>query len=179
MHRVSADTEVRGELVRALTHNLRADEMRVVLKKFNVKEIDPNAWYLVSDLLAIAEEIFRVRRAADAMFDMVAMGMAATSFSPLAHQHANVREFLKMLQASHDKLYRGADTGYIKVDDLSEKHVALHLRSAWPDDLNYGNLYSWIKTVLPTGTVFKIYYDRNSVRADHGGDETIYHVEWK
>ncbi len=167
--------EIIGATLSSLLENLRADEIRPYLKKHGLEHIDPEKWYPAALWLAVFEDL---KQETNAVSNMVAVGMSIANkvILPPELEEATAPEILTAWGHIYDIQHRGADAGKITTEKISDNEYQVVLSTLYPDDLEYGVAYGFVKRFSPPGTAFSISYANESDRRARGGDVTILSV---
>jgi hypothetical protein len=155
-----------------------ADEVTPVLERHNMLDLNPDEWYPLGRWMAFIDDL---RGKEGAMYDFVAVGLRVAEVTYLPPQVLQMPFEMLMTTAipqGHSVGYRNGYTGYCKVERVGPGHLLYRLNSPFPDDLNYGIFFGYVRRFLPKGTKFTVKYDETAPRQDHGGDETLIHVIW-
>lgn len=172
------EIEVIGQSMLSIVHNLRSDEIRPILEKYELTDINPDEWYQAQNWLHAMNEI---AAETDVMSNFVAIGMqiAENVVLPPELQNATLPQVLEAWDAIYQIQHRGGDIGYVKVETIDEKNYRTIHRHLYPDDITYGLAYGWCKRFLPAGVIFKVRYEDPFKRMDVGDHhETVILVSW-
>jgi hypothetical protein len=172
------DAEVLGGAISGFVQAVNRDAILPHLKKVGLNNIEPDKWYPKQQYLDLYNSIEEANEAA--MFDFVSIGMtiAQTAWPPEMDE-LPFEEIVRGWGERFDAVNRGADRGYIRVEQVEERHWKIIKCLPDPDDLNYGVVYGVCKRFLPPGTRFSVTYDPEVARRDTGGEETIFHIRWE
>ncbi len=171
--------EISGNLAISLLVNLQAEDFRPFLQKYGFADVKPDQWYSYQDFLNIFRE---VSKQPGAMFDFVAVGMAAVDRYDLPTQIASMsleEFFLKVMPTLIDRQYRNGTPTRISVEKVAERHLLIKTATAYPDDTAYGFMYGFARRFVSRGSQFTLKYDENHTRHDFGGENTLIHLTWK
>ena len=115
------------------------------------------------------------------MFNFVAIGAAIseTAYLPPEVESMSFEQVIFAINDYYQMQHRNGDAGQISVEKVEDKHVVLYVRVPYPDDLEYGTAFGFARRFLPPNTHFIVQYDKDAVRHDQGGEETIIHVTWE
>ncbi len=170
-------TEIIGQNVLAFIQNIKVGDIRPILERHQLVDIDPTAWYPLSKWLDVLTDI---SNESDSTFNFVAIGMAIaqTAVLPPEVENMTFEEFMFGLDTFYQMQHRNGDAGTIKVEKPEKNHLIIKVRVPYPDDLEYGTAYGFAKRFLPRGTKFIVKYDENTPRREEGGEYTIIHITW-
>ena len=171
------NVELQGNTVQAFLKSLTHENYQHILEKYGLTHVDTQGWYRLQVVLdALAE----IADQGGGMMDLVGIGMAAAEVSLIPPQAMEmpVYQFFKVYEQLYPTRYRNGDAGWISTDIVSERHVIITSNVPYPDDLWYGLLYGLAKRLSPPGARFVVKYDSKQPRKEHGGDTTIYHINW-
>ncbi len=178
--RCDPNLEVIGQQAIAFFNNARSAEIRPVLTKYGLANIDPGAWYPLQSLLDVLSDLSE-EPDWSANFVSIGMALAETADLPPESQGAPVEEFLMRLDAGYQAWHRGGDTGMFEVQKLAEGHFQLvnEITTAYPDDMVYGLVYGFVRRLLPQGASLTVRYNESGgPRRDLGGDFTVLDISW-
>ncbi len=170
-------TEMSGKLATSLLTNL-AENFKPLMAKHGLAQIDPDKWYPMQQVVDVFKE---VSEQSGAMFDFVAIGMAAVERYVLPPELAHLtleQFFLNVVPKLHLTQYRNGDASVIDVEKIGEKHLKLTVTSPYPDDTAYGFLYGLARRFSQKGASFTLKYDEHAQRHDAGGNDTILQLTW-
>jgi hypothetical protein len=174
---LSNDQELLGILVKTYPSAINYDNFKEIYAKHGLDNVDPNKWYPAQSIANVVNEIADVQTGA--MFDFVSIGIAMIDELPIPGiGQLSFVDIMKGLDAVLQQTNRGSDTGYVKVEEVSDKHLKIHIRSIAPDDVVYGSYYALARKSLAKGTSFTVFYDPDAPRRDDGAQETIIHIKW-
>ena len=171
------DHEISVHFLLNMKNAINSERFADLFEKAGLGDKQPDEWIPFQTFLDILNEL---DAQGGAMLDFVAIGMNAISQAifppeftamPFETQIAN-------LGLQYPYFNRGTNYGYIKDNLVKEGHMQYHILTPFPDDWWYGIFYGGAKRFLPAHLRFKVYYDKEKSRFEHGGDETIIHVEW-
>jgi hypothetical protein len=114
--------------------------------------------------------------------DLVSIGMKLVECAPMPPQFASlpILAILQSAPAAYKLTDRGTDPGDIRCEVVADKHVKLYFRLPDPDDQLYGITYGYMRRFAsPRGIRFTVYYDKEALRREEGGEYTIIHVTWE
>ena len=175
----SPDAEVIGTLVYTYTDNLQAEEIRPVIEKYGLVDVDRFGWYSLSNLLKVLNEL---SHNANVMSNMVAIGMKIGADIPMppGMENPTLPEVLMVWNDLYQAVHRNADVGKVVIEKVTDTHYKTIHSNPYPDDMTYGIMYAYGQRFLPRGSGFTVYYDEDEPARDHGGtsDSTIVHITW-
>lgn len=176
-HAPKTTAELTGMTVKALTTTIMHDDIANLLRRHNLEEIDPQAWYPAQDLANLFEEI---SRAANASPTFVSLGMAAAEIG-IAALPAPLKELpLDVLLSKYDDIWqsrhRNGEIGHIRFEKVNDNHMILRYNAIYPDDIFYGVFYAYVRHFRPRNMGFSVAYDDTLPRQDDGGSESVIHI---
>jgi len=175
----SPGTEVLGGAMLSYIDNLRQEEFRPLLEKYNVTNIKPDKWYPLLPWLHAINEL-STRRNFDEV--MVAVGMKVIEYaaSPEELKNVTLDIWLEGWNEHFQINHRNGDVGKIITQKIADKHYRTVHRHIYPDAMNYGIVYNAAQKFLPQGTQFTVKYEDIFNRLDYGdADETVIIVKWE
>jgi len=166
-----------GQTVRALFENTQQNSVRPYLEQHNLLDADANKWYPLQAVLDILSDL---SEQGDAMFNFVAIGMAAADLSPLTPQAKAMalEQFLLAYPTIYQQRHRDGDPGRVQAEKVADNHIVMRLETPYPDDIMYGLLYGFARRFMPAGKMVRVTYDDDAPRREQGGPATILHVVW-
>lgn len=172
-------TETLGLMLNSWYDNLQGDEVRPIMEKHGMVNLEPHTWYPVQMLLDATNEIAE-------NFNMtpnfVAIGMKIGEGVPLppGMENPTLEEVLMIWDNLYQGLHRGGDVGGIKIEKVSDTYFKTIQSGIYPDDMSYGVLYAYGQRFLPRGTSFDVFYDPDVTPRDQGGtgEATYINIEW-
>lgn len=169
--------EVIGQVMMSYIDNIQAEEIRPLLEKYGVVNIEPEAWYKLQPWLNVINELSKQPNFTS---NMVAVGLKVAEYAVMPPEMKDVTLDM-ILMGWNEHFYvnhRNADLGHITTEKVADKHYLMTHCHVYPDDLSYGLAYGFARIMLPKGTQFEVWYDKDYIRLDHGGDKTLLHVQW-
>lgn len=178
MRKLGCDPEIEtiGFNMLALINNVNASDIRPLLEKHNLVDIDPDTWYPAQKWMAVFNEM---GSQSGGMFNFVAVGMSVAEKLPIPPEMSTLEAVLENWNALYQMQHRGGDIGYVDFEKRSDKHYVTIHNHLYPDDFNYGLAYGFAKRFSPAGTHFTVKYDDHEPRLDEGGERTLIHVTWE
>ena len=170
--------ELTGTAVRSLFVNAFHPQIKPILDKHGVSEIDPDGWYS----MALLKEIFKdISERGDSIFNFVAIGIAAAEISPLPPDVLRLSplEFYAAYNEVFQTRHRGGNPGGLIAEPANDNTVRITLVTPYPDEVMYGLMYGFAKRLLPTGTHITVRYVDDSLRRDLGSEETVLLLRWE
>ena len=171
--------EFLGVNVTAFANNLRGDQVRPVLERHNLVDLDPYGWYPLANWMNALNEM---SMEPDFMSNLVAIGMGIGQVTPVPEDmdEPTLEKMLMAWNAIYQGIHRYGDVGEIVCEKLADKHLRLTFTDMYPDDFSYGIIHGYARRFLPQGTHFTVYYDPDLRPRDRGGDgPTVVHVTWE
>ncbi|MBC8172012.1 MAG: hypothetical protein H7X77_10080 [Anaerolineae bacterium] len=169
--------EIIGQTALSLITNIMHDDIAGILKRHDLEQIDPAAWYPIQSVLDVLSEISEGENASSAF---VSIGMAAGKLGydslPDAVKQMSLGDFLVLYSKHYQSRMRNGDAGWIKVEQRNERHSVIQSCIPFPDDVFYGVFYAYARLYRPAGKGFTVKYDEQLVRHDDGGEFTTLHV---
>jgi len=172
----SNNHETSGSTIMPYKDAINVDNFAGIFSRHGLGEIDPDAWYPMSKMVDIFNEMSEKSQ----MMDFVSLGMKMGEQLRLPPELANMSflDLVRGLEDTYNYNNRGDDSGYIRGEIVSDNHVIIHYRCPYPDDLLYGSLYGYARRFLPNNAKFVVKYDEKAKRMEQGGRETVIHVTW-
>ena len=81
-----------------------------------------------------------------------------------------------MMEHSYHMQHRKGDIGNVVTEKIDEGHFKLTDTGIYPDNLQYGVCYGFVRRFRPPGQSFRVKFDEDIPRRDEGGEVTIIHV---
>jgi hypothetical protein len=170
--------ELSGVTANSLMINLMSDEMRPILERHNLADIDENAWYPLQNLLNVLRDIAASQGGS---LNLVSIGMSAAKqglrhFPPPVFE-MSLLEFFSSYQQWYDARHRPVGEGRISAEEVEAGHITITLQDIpYPDDVMYGLFYELVRSLRPAGTNFTLEYDDEVQRDKTGGNATRLHL---
>ena len=170
-------TEVIGQNLLAFIQNVQQENIKPLLEKHGLAQINPEAWYPLQKWLTLLSEL---SEESDAMFNMVAIGTAIseTAVLPPEVEQLTFVQIMFGINDFYQMQHRAGDAGEIITEQINDTHIKLTVRVPYPDDLEYGTAYGFARRFLPAHASFTVYYQQDHKHHDAGGENTIIHIEW-
>lgn len=173
--------EVSGVSAQALTSCIVHDQIEEMLIRYNLNNIDTDAWYPLQDVLDLFNEIATTGGRSQ-HFVSIGLAVAENNCATLPEQMRSLSliEFLnayEQIYLTRQRCCESGDKGYLRPEQVDEHHIIVRLRVPYPDDLFYGILYGLTRHFRPDGKGFTVRYDPDLPRREQGGDETVIHIQ--
>ncbi len=171
--------ETIGVNLKAFSENLQSDETKPVMQKYGLLDTLPYEWYSGHTLLEALNELIAQP---NFTFNFVAIGMEIGKICPLPPElkDPSIGQVLMVWNDIYQGIHRNGDVGLIRCEAVGSKHYRAVLTDVYPDDFSYGILYGFARRFLPTGTHFKVFYDKEITPRDQGSNgPTIIHLTWE
>jgi len=169
-------SEVLGQLFLMFFTNFVESEVRPLLRKHNLEQIEPEKWYPQQIMFDIFKEIHD--KTANFSDNLVAVGMKAVEVAATPPGVGSVESALGMLQVVHDLNVRNGVAGEgfpVKILGKGLAHVTNH--TPYPDDAFYGYLWGLVRRFVLPGRSFTV----RSLTPDMGinsDESTVFQVRW-
>ncbi|MBZ0308022.1 MAG: hypothetical protein K8I82_18285 [Anaerolineae bacterium] len=173
------ELETVGLLLSSWYDNLQGAEVRPIMQKHGLMDLEPLTWYPVKMLLDAMNELVE-RSNMTSNFVAIGMKIGETVPLPPEMQNPTLEDVVMIWDNLYQGLHRGADAGCIKVEKVSETYFKTIHSVVYPDDMSYGVLYAYGRRFLPPGTAFRVFYDPDVKPRDRGGDgeATYINIAW-
>ncbi|HLA42125.1 MAG TPA: hypothetical protein VJZ27_01745 [Aggregatilineales bacterium] len=174
-------TEIIGTTLLGFSQNLQSDDVKPVMEKHGVVNLDPMGWYPAQMLLDALNDI-----AAYSNFstNMVAIGMKIGEIVPVPPElgeKPSLEDVLMIWDDLYQGLHRNTDVGGITIEKVHDNYFKTFHTVIYPDDMSYGVLYGYARRFLPVSTHFTVFYEPDVTPRDKGGDgdATVISVKWE
>lgn len=141
--------EISGRLVLSFTVGLHRDEIRPIMKKYELQTVDPEAWYPRQLLL----DVFRDIQAGttNVAQNLVAIGMKGAETAAYPPHIDSIRTAMLALPVIHELNHRNIpDVGLeYEVQILGDHHIQVTNHSPYPNDTLYGFIWEIVKRFKP------------------------------
>ncbi|GIK67347.1 MAG: hypothetical protein BroJett018_51410 [Chloroflexota bacterium] len=166
-----ADFETSGQLVYALVSNLQQEEIKPLLQKYGLAEVNVNQWYRTRDIVALFAEMAQRPNFSN---NFVAVGMAAANLLiqilPPEIQAMSLEQILMAEEELIYANYRNPSPGFIRVTKVDDNTYYHDSQTVWPDELNYGFVYSFVRHFCPKAKRFTVRMADDMPGQDDGGE---------
>lgn len=171
------DAEVYGKAMLAFTESINYQNLKPILEKHRLTEIDPERWYPQQVWLDVFNDVVETT---NSISNLVSIGMkiAETAMLPSSSEVSFIDLMLGFGEMSYKANNRGSDIGYIETRVVDDHHLIMIDATPYPDEFVYGAYYGVARRFLPEGTALTVRYDDESPRRSQGGETTIIHIEW-
>lgn len=171
--------EVTGQNLLMYLSHMEAETTLPYLEKHGFGlSIDANKWYSAKDAAAF---LWDIAGSPDSLYSLVSIGIESIrrlELPPEVEKLPLLDAVNTVLAPYYQSIFRGGYIGFIKGEQVAEKHVKVTCVTPLPDDGWYGTLFGMARRFLPNGTTFSMTYDKDIVRMDNGGSETVIHITW-
>ncbi len=155
-----------------------SEEFAELFAKAGLLEKKPEDWVPAQTMLDICNEM---EERGGTKLDFIATGRQLTMDASFPTQFMDLPLAQKLIVVGegYPNYNRGTDIGHSKSQLIGPQHLVFHLRTPWPDDMTHGVFLAICERFLPPEYSFRVYYDEERPRLDHGGHEILIHVEWE
>lgn len=169
-------TEVSGEVVYGMAHNLRAESFGPFLKAHNLTEIDPGAWYPIRYLM----DIFEQMEQDSTSFVALGMSIAEHSIMPEGLEAPSMTDMLLAWNEHYQVNHRGGKVSVVETHKINDEHYILELPAnhTYPFDLVYGLLYGFCRKLIPRDVLWTVAYDEHENPHKENAEKVLIHVTW-
>jgi hypothetical protein len=173
--------ELSGISASGLVNHIQYGEMKDILIRHGLTEIDVSEWYPMQSILNVLRE---VSEDGGGMLTLVSIGQGAGRESvqhlPPEADNLSLYEFFKLYEKVFPTRHRHGDPGQIMVEQLDEQHLAVHVVDVvYPDDIMYGLFHELARHFVPAGSHLIVQYDDEMQRDGNGQQRTIIHIRWQ
>ena len=172
------DVKLLGYYVTAFVDNAQSDEIRPIMKKHGLVDLDPMQTY---PAIRWQEALNEIGNNANLTSNFVAIGMKIGEIIPVPDTMSNptFEQMVVEWGNAYNFAHPGGGAGGIRAEKVGEKHWKTVHTDLYPDDFMYGILYTLARRFLPRGTTFTVTYDPTVTPRDKGGNgPTVMHVKW-
>lgn len=170
------DNEITGRAIQSFGQNVRG--VSPLLKKHQLEDTDPESWYPMQSWVNVLNDFNQNN---DGMTNYFAMGIADAKKTILPPHSGKITlpEFLEQWGATYNLHHRGTNVGSIETTKIADQHYQMTYIVAYPDDYMQGIAHGLAQRLLPMGTYFKVWYDKEVQNLDKGGTETVINIRWE
>ena len=171
----SPNAEIMGSVLVGFLTNLRAEDIRPILKTYHLEEIDVNKWYpqqLILDFdKAVAEQ------KVNATDNLVAIGIKLIDSVPLNPETKTVEDAIRSLDVIARAVVRNVPTeeGF-RIVESRPGYALVVANTPWPDDLVYGYLWATVRRYKPANANFTVKEVKNQQPDVNPG--VAYDITW-
>lgn len=170
------EAEVTGAAMIAFAENLEADAIQPTLKKFNLKQIDPDEWYphqLWMDILKDVED----RLGDAAQTTLTAFGRQVVESAVMPPEIQTIPDVLHALHAIHHANLRNIpqEEGYF-VEARGEKHYVVYHNTPNPELAIYGFLWGLAGRFKQPDEIFVVERLETNDKPDRA--RSAYSIRW-
>lgn len=172
------EAEISGQTALSLITNIMHSDIAGILKRHQLEQIDPEAWYPIQSVLDVLSDI---SEGTNGSANLVSLGMASAKTVyenfPQEIRDLSLVDFL----SNYNDLMRQVDgsrgdSNEIVFEQLNPHHMTVSFRVPYPDDVFYGFFYGMVRYFRPLGKGFSVKYDENKPRREEGGNSTTLHI---
>jgi hypothetical protein len=172
----TSQSEVLGQLFLIFFTNLVEAEVKPLLKKHNLEQIDPEKWYPQQVMFDIFREIYD--NTSNFTDNLVAVGMKAVEAAAAPPGISSVESALGVLQVIHDLNVRnGVEGEGFPVKMLGKGHAHVTNNTPYPDDAFYGYLWGLVRRFVIPGRSFSV-RPLASSNGNNSDESTVFEVRW-
>jgi hypothetical protein len=171
----SPDVEVLGQVLFAYTENIRAEEMALILQKYNLTNIQPDQWYPLQLSLDAARAL--ADSASTGTESLVAIGMKLIDTMPFPPDVKTIPQAVEMLNRVVSSIIRNVPDGFgttIKI--INERHLQLVQNDTTPPELAFGYFWAIASRFKPPYNIFLVRHVPNPNPDEEPGD--VFDIKW-
>ena len=168
----SPRAETSGRLVLAFTQSLHHDEIKPILRKYQLEPVDPDAWYPQQRLLDVFREIQEGHT--NVSQNLVAIGMKGAETAAYPPEIDSIKTALLALPLIHELNHRNIPNVGLEyeVQILGDRHIQVTNHSPYPNDTLYGFIWEIVKRFKPAESQFTIYI------VDRKAEDATFDIQW-
>ncbi len=144
------EAQVMGNTVLAFTQNMLANDIQDILEKYNITDIDPNAWYSQQVFLDAYRDI--VSNMQNATERLVAIGKATMAAVEFPQDVQTPQDAIKILHQTYQMLHRNVpeSEGWDVIEHTPD-YLEVLFNAPYANDAAFGYLYTIANRLKPAG----------------------------
>lgn len=150
--------EASGAAMHAVASCIRSDQLRPLLDKYGLRQIDPERWYPIKTWLNLLKDISQSQSGA---LDLIVIGKEIARNIVLPAEIDTVEAALMHLPEIYQRNYRGGDVGYYRVEKQGPKQYRVIGYIPFPSDMTLGVLRGLITRFADKRTRYTVTPDLN------------------
>jgi hypothetical protein len=170
------NVEVRGETMLSTIASL-GEQIRPVLAKHGLAVIEPEKWYPQQTWLDVLREVAAAKF--NAMFDLVSIGMHIPENAAFPPDIDSIPAALASIDVAYHMNHRNGEIGEYRFVGVNDKQIDMICRNPYPDDFDYGIIYSMARRFRTAGSHFVVRHDDHAPCRKKGADSCTYHITWE
>lgn len=170
------NAEVIGMAINAVVAAM-GDEVLPVLEKHSLANVDPNAWYPQQKFLDFFADIAQ-QKTLNTMFDLINIGMKIPENILLPPEMQSIPAIMQAMDMTYQMNHRNGDVGHWHCNIIDERTIEMTAEKPYPDDFDYGAMYSFARRLAPPDGNVKIVRDESKPIRKNGGRSTTYLITW-
>lgn len=167
------EAKVLGQTVIAFSENLMADEVKPLLPKHGLDNIDPEAWYPHQNWLNVLKDLEQTDSASTTF---VAFGKKVVETAAMPPEMKTIPDVLNALHAIHHMNLQNIpeEEGYF-IEKIADNHYHVHHNTPNPEEAIYGFIWGLAARFRAQGEDFVVKL-LEDVETDKG--RSVYEVRW-
>jgi hypothetical protein len=169
---LSPQSEISGRLVLAFTQNLHRDEIKPILRKYELEPTDADGWYPQQRLLDVFRDIEAGKT--NVSQNLVAIGMKGAETAAYPPHIDSIKTAMLALPVIHELNHRNIPNvgREYEVEILGDTHIRVTNHSPYPNDTLYGFIWEIVKR-------FKTPEGRFTMRVvDRQAEDATFDIRW-
>lgn len=167
---VGDETQVIGQVMLAFLDNLRAEEVKPLLAKIGLNDIEPETWYPQQVFVDLYQQLEQQGQSES----IVAIGMKTLDALAFPPEVNDIPGALQILPAMYGQIHQNLppEEGW-DITLVSDQHIQVVFNSPYSDHAAFGYLYSIARRFRPQGATFTVRPERFGT-----GGPALFNVTW-
>jgi hypothetical protein len=151
----SKDSEMLGSVLLSRTQNLKSEDIRPILEKHGLWNLDPNTWYNMQQMLDAEKEIVDSRE--NVMEDMVAFGIEGVKRLSPPSDVNTIEKALDFMNKAVPMVNRNIPEGFgFIIIKKGDGHYEIVINEPFPPFSTVGWLHGVVSRLLPDDYLFRV-----------------------
>jgi len=173
------NVEVKGEAILSIVNAFvsKEEQMLQILDKHNIKDLQAEQWYKMTDYLASYEEIGNVFGPAT----LFRIGTVIPENAEFPPDIDTLEKALNSIDIAYNMNHRNGDIGYYKVNSFDEdsKRAVMECKNPYHSTFDRGLILAMLIKFMPkASTSFDVTLDKTKETRLDGGDSCTYNIKW-
>ncbi|MBK8021579.1 MAG: hypothetical protein IPK19_09150 [Chloroflexi bacterium] len=166
------NAQVSGDSIQGYLNCIRYDEIKDVLEKHSLTDIQATEWWPHQTMLSVLAEIGQ--GTVNVSESLVSIGIKVMEMTTMPPQIDSIQTVLGSLGAVYQMHHRNvSEVGWIS-EELGPRHMRVYHEGPYPEDLCYGIVWGGVQRFRPAGSRFTI----TPIPGETFDAPTVYDIVW-
>lgn len=176
-YQVNPEAELQGAALLTLTASQNLYNFEDLVKKYEYDKVNADDWYQLDSALQFMFELTERQNTTE---NMVSIGMKLFDVMPFPEGVETILDGLHLFNVMNTIVQRNVQPNrdWYGVKSIEDNYIQFTDTGPYPHDLVYGEVYSVVQRLRPSGFTFTVTRDYLNV-GNPDADGAVYHIKLK